>query len=647
MNKIIRYTVFLFILLVVEIFFGRCTSKTLPFEDKTHFSQVFGKEKTYRLYLPDSYENSGKQYPVIYFFHGWGGRYFKDDSAKLEYEKLGELVNKYQVILVMWDGNIDEAESRPYNIGSHKDVKFNIQMKDYFPELISHIDSTYHTLKDRNNRGIIGFSMGGFMSFYLAGKYPDKVSAAVNMVGSQDFFVGLPENHTLYQMRYMFDNLRDVGLLFHNRTNCPMSGLNDEVDYGAQWSEMPTYEYRKMEGNHQVDEPGETKVFESAMQFVVNRFENPVRRQQKWSHSDLCPNFELWGYSVKSEKNEPGFICLKDVDSSGFGFYTHKWMPEGPALKNFKTSIFTAPVYEPNAEYSISIFSLNENKTDQLTRTSDNEGRIHIELKGEDCEVGISKKNIQAGFTAFGYQLSHPGKFLKTNQQEELSIRIFNRGGVIGNNQRIKLKLSCADSSLQILSPEQEILVPLNSSAFNSKPIQVLCSKTPPADGSPESLRMHVDLKMDSLHFTDVVILRLRYDVPEFTNIQVDDGRFVAPTLVQGDYNKSAIDSVYGVGNADGAVSCGEQIMLYEKEHRLRLYSNDPFVVATQERLVDEFLPGQWPDGMTLSSVVKIADNCPAGHEIEFLAHYETKTFMPMYRNVQWGKVKIRVNPKP
>ncbi|HAH22245.1 MAG TPA: hypothetical protein DCL77_00475, partial [Prolixibacteraceae bacterium] len=59
--------------------------------------------------------------------------------------------------------------------------------------------------------------------------------------------------------------------------------------------------------------------------------------------------------------------------------------------------------------------------------------------------------------------------------------------------------------------------------------------------------------------------------------------------------------------------------------------------------LVDEILPAFWPDGYTLSSVVKIADNCPSGHIIEFLAHYETKTFMPIHREVKWGKVKIIV----
>jgi len=85
--------------------------------------------------------------------------------------------------------------------------------------------------------------------------------------------------------------------------------------------------------------------------------------------------------------------------------------------------------------------------------------------------------------------------------------------------------------------------------------------------------------------------------------------------------------------------------MLYQNGHRLRLYSDDPYVMASEEKLVDEVLPSIWPDGYTLSSVVKIANNCPDGHEIEFLASYETKTYMPIHRLVKWGKVKIKVKP--
>src|SRR5689334_1363170 len=90
-----------------------------PYEDLTHFSKTFGREKYFRLYLPQAYHNGESKYPVIYFFHGWGGRYKSDDNAKLAYDSLQKLVDRYKAILVMWDGNVDEQEPRPYNIGSH------------------------------------------------------------------------------------------------------------------------------------------------------------------------------------------------------------------------------------------------------------------------------------------------------------------------------------------------------------------------------------------------------------------------------------------------------------------------------------------------------------------------------------------------
>ncbi len=85
---------------------------------------------------------------------------------------------------------------RPYNIGFHSNINYETQFKDYFPELVSHIDSTYRTLTDRSNRALIGHSMGGIMSFFIAGKYPDMVGAAVNSKGSPPFFIGYPDDHT-------------------------------------------------------------------------------------------------------------------------------------------------------------------------------------------------------------------------------------------------------------------------------------------------------------------------------------------------------------------------------------------------------------------------------------------------------------------
>ena len=647
MKIFIRQTIVIFLFCTGVSFIATCGNQETVYRDVKHYSKVFGREKTYRLYLPNDYSRSSQKYPVIYFFHGWGGRYFKDDNAKLAYDKIGALVNKYKVILVMWDGSMDEAEPRPYNIGNHNDVKYRVQMKDYFPELIAHVDSTYRTLTDRNHRGIIGFSMGGIMSCYLAGKYPDRISAAVNMVGSTEFFIGLPENHTLYQVKYTFDNLRDVGLLFHNRELCPMTGLNDEVDEAAHWNAQENYEYHKLEGDHKVDDPGETKVFESAVRFVVNQFDRPAPMHKKWSHYDDCPEFSLWDYTVKSTKNETGFLFLRNVDASGFGFYTHKWLPDGPAVKNCRATITTAPIYEPNGTYEIRIFNGISKKMETVNSTAGKDGRLAFNLTGEGSEIGISRKSKPAGFVTTGYQLNQGQRYLRINEPGELTLNLFNRGVQSGANGKLRITLSCEDNSVSIPSPQQEIIFNEDQPVFNSKAFKISSTKTPPKDGSPPWLQMKVEMDYDTLHSTDNFLLPVFYEVPEFNNILVDDGIRRSTSKSPSVNDQARKDSIFGTGNGDGRISAGEQIMLYEKTHRLRLYTDDPYVAANDEKLADEVLPSFWPDGFTLSSVVKIADNCPAGHEIEFLASYDTKTWNPIHRTVTWGKVKIKVGARP
>ena len=135
--------------------------------------------------------------------------------------------------------------------------------------------------------------------------------------------------------------------------------------------------------------------------------------------------------------------------------------------------------------------------------------------------------------------------------------------------------------------------------------------------------------------FDDELIVPVFFDVPAFETVAIDDGRKV---------NDSS--AVYGKGNADGIASAGEEIMIYVDGHRTRLYTDDPFVQQNLETLIDEVLPAKWPDGYTLSSVIKIDNNCPDGHVIECLANFETKGFMPIDRKLTWGKVRIKIKNK-
>ena len=609
--------------------FAQDDSTQQPYRDLTHESRVFGHSKYYRLYLPKSYEKSAKRYPVVYFFHGWGGRHSSDDNAKLEYAKLKQLVDQYDLILVMWDGNIDEKEPRPYNIGNHEDVKFSVQMKDYFPELVSHIDQTYRTVSDRNHRGIIGFSMGGFMSLFLSGKYPDQVCAGVSMMGSPEFFVGTPENHTLYPVRYTFKNLQDVDFRIHTSDTDILYNLNEEVKQGAKWEGKPV-EFEQFPGGHRVDNAGETLIFEKALKFVAKSFKKEHKTPERWSHYDLYPSFSLWGYSVESDKQQPGFIFLKNVDKKGFGGYTNQWLPDGPPLAIGPLKVTTPPVYSPTKTYQIATYSASSGKTVLSEKQSNSSGQLTVEVDALGGEVGIFEKTDAPEWVCLDYKVDGKSRFLNVGSANKLALRLFNRGGEKEISQPIRVVVSTTDGEVVVNDSVIQIKPVAADHILRLPPLLIACSKKPPLHAEPSAVKFKVTVYSGNQVFNDEINVPVKYDVPVFNEVSVDDGKTIR-------------GKARGKGNADGIVNAGENVMLYEGKNRLRLYTEDPWV---REAWADEMIPARWPDGFTQNTVLQIAPDCPDGHQIECLASYETKTFNPIERKVTWGKVKFTIRRK-
>ena len=598
------------------------------YQDLTHYSQTFKRPKNYRLYLPHAYaENDTSRFPVIYFFHGWGGRYNSDDNAKLAYDSLQKLVDKYQVLLVMWDGNMDEKEPRPYNVGNHDDVKFAVQLNDYFPELIGHIDSTFRTRNEKWSRGIIGFSMGGFMSYFLGGKYPDKVGAAVAMTGSPEFFVGNPERHTLYPLRYTFDNLREVKLRFHNSTADELTYLNTEVKEGAQWNGGLSFDYWQFEGGHMVDLPGETRVFERAMAFVTEAFRQPLNTSEEWTHHDLYPQFDIYGYDVRSNMMRPGFISLKHVKPSGFGIETRKWLPDGPTMDSVKVEVTTPALYPPNALMHIVKLRSDIRVAAENNLRADAQGRLHFLLDGASYEIGISPAGSPyAGVIATDYTIPGKRRLLRPGNNT-VSLVLLNRGSI---QQDVTVTLTSTDSSISITP--STITLPAGKRIFDTGPFTVQCGKTAPTDAAPPFVRLRAVTTIVGGSNINEWAVPVLFDVPQFTSIAIDDNRAV---------NDST--QIRGSGNGNGVIESGERVVIYADGRPLKLYTDHHDVVALKEEVFDIMVPAKWPDGFTFASIVKIGDESLPGTELEFVGNYETKEFMPVKRTVHWGKVRVRV----
>lgn len=623
------------LLSVVVLFASACdppVSKP-PYQDLTHYSTVFQRDKFYRLYLPEGYDRNEDRYPVVYFFHGWGGRYKSDDNAKLAYEKLQTLVDKYKVIMVMWDGNVDENEPRPYNIGNHGDVRYPVQMKDYFTELVHYVDSAYRTKSDREHRGIIGFSMGGFMSYFLAGKYPDQASAAVGMTGSPEFFVGYPENHTLYPVRYAFQNLENVKLRFHNSTADELTDLNTEVHQGAQWYGNLSFDYWQFEGGHVVDLPGETAVFERAMKFVSQAFGDPLPLPTRWSHYDLYSDFSLYDYTVTSSKKEPGFINLSNVTKHGFDISTLKWLPDGPAVGKCSVEVTTASLYAPGADLTVRRYQKSSGRSSVSKVKADASGRLHVLFDEQSYEVGISDGST-TDFSFVDYTLDDKLRYLRAGQPAKLKITLFNRTGLAGRGD-VKVSLSSSDTATTITPSELAMKVPVDLAVIESASFDIQTTKIPPGNGAPPWIRVKLDVTASDLKYSEYFTIPVYFNVPEADQLFIDDGKAASDSI-----------AIVGHGNGNGVVNPGEQVAVYTNGHRLKIYTDDPWVVSSEEKVVEDVLPAKWPDGYSLSSVVMIDPKCPDGHVIEAIANYETKEFMPIKRIVHWRKIKLRVMRK-
>jgi S-formylglutathione hydrolase FrmB len=140
-------------------------------------------KKTYRaaVVLPASYARNKKtSYPVLYLLHGAYG-HFSDWLTQTPNKQLvHSLADQYNLIIVL-----PEGETFSFYLDSP--VNPASQFETYLTrEVISKVDGSYRTIRDRKGRLIAGLSMGGHGARYLSARHPDLYSAAGSMSGALD-----------------------------------------------------------------------------------------------------------------------------------------------------------------------------------------------------------------------------------------------------------------------------------------------------------------------------------------------------------------------------------------------------------------------------------------------------------------------------
>ncbi len=137
----------------------------------THNSQVLGKEKTFRIFLPEA-SHGDSLFPVLYVLHG----VLCHSEAWPEQTEIDDLANDYQMILVFPDGENSWYIDSP--------LKSDMQYESYIiKELIPFIEHNFPARPGRKSRAIIGASMGGHGAITLAAKYPDLFCSVSSFFG--------------------------------------------------------------------------------------------------------------------------------------------------------------------------------------------------------------------------------------------------------------------------------------------------------------------------------------------------------------------------------------------------------------------------------------------------------------------------------
>jgi enterochelin esterase-like enzyme len=161
---------FLFLLLFIttSTFFGQ--SKVM--ESLSMKSALLNTEVKYSIYLPDGYEYSERQYPVVYLLNGYTGdetNWIQSGGIQRIMDHEIEQGNIQEMVIVMPDGDDRLYMNRTDGTYPYEDM--------FMKELLPYIQNQYSVRKGKRYTAISGLSMGGAGALKLALKYDENFGA--------------------------------------------------------------------------------------------------------------------------------------------------------------------------------------------------------------------------------------------------------------------------------------------------------------------------------------------------------------------------------------------------------------------------------------------------------------------------------------
>ena len=138
-------------------------------------SEILQMDRKYAIYLPPSYDESERSYPVLYLLHGGGD----DQTGWIQFGEVLHITDNAikdgvatEMIIVMPDADTGQRgySNNPISEWRYEDF--------FFEELMPFVEKTYRIKAEKRFRAVAGLSMGGGGTYYYALHHPELFSSA-------------------------------------------------------------------------------------------------------------------------------------------------------------------------------------------------------------------------------------------------------------------------------------------------------------------------------------------------------------------------------------------------------------------------------------------------------------------------------------
>ena len=146
-------------------------------EHITYFSKKANHDKNANVWLPPGYD-SGRQYPVFYVNHGYGGDEFSMTNGMGVLEIATTLIKSGEAepMIIVFTHQYTNPDRMTETGNGAADVPYyDAFAEDLSGSLMPYIESHYPVKTGRENTAVAGFSMGGRESLYIGMMCRDKI----------------------------------------------------------------------------------------------------------------------------------------------------------------------------------------------------------------------------------------------------------------------------------------------------------------------------------------------------------------------------------------------------------------------------------------------------------------------------------------